>query len=275
MKYSLNDIPHTLQKDSLALVFDFDGTIHKKHHRGTQVPSVISILRSEHILHEGYSQKAYAFKEIYHKIEQDPHVPFEAKSEKMHEWWEKHIELLIENKLTRAHIRQASYHENLIIREGVVQLFNFAKKEDIPIIIFSASGTGIDSIYFFLERHNIAHSNVHIVSNRLEYKDGVMTKVLPPIIHALNKNEAVLAHFPEVQAMLLKKKTVLLVGDSINDHDMVSHKNHMRVIRVGLLNEIEDNKKTELMTHFQGAFDIVIESDGSLEPVYEQIVLLK
>lgn len=258
-----------MKPEEMVFVFDFDGTIHKKHSCGKQTPSIISILRNENILNEEYSEKARKLSEIYHPIETDPSVPYEIKIQKMEEWWQKHIDLLIENKLSQKNIRDTSYHPALVIREGIVELFMFAKENSISIIIFSASGTGSDSIKYFLERHTILFENVIIISNNFKYENDIVTGVIPPIIHALNKNESILNFFPETQHLILNKKSVLLIGDSLNDVDMVEDKNHSNIVRIGILNELAVDKKKEVFPLFQEKFDLIIEDDGSLEPIYK------
>lgn len=118
-----NIVPH-----EMAFVFDFDGTVTKKYVAGVEVPSVISILRSEGVLNAAYSQAAFDLKNIYHSIEIDPNVSKEVKFQKVQEWWEKHTALLIANNLTQDSIKKAAHHPKLIIREGVIELFVFAKE---------------------------------------------------------------------------------------------------------------------------------------------------
>lgn len=141
------------------------------------------------------------------------------------------------------------------------------------MIIFSASGIGADSIQFFLERYNISDSNVLIVSNRFIYNtDGLATEGISPLIHALNKNESTLTFFPDIQNILLGKKTVLLFGDSPNDVEMVDNKNHELVIRIGLCNEKDAGKKNKVLSLFKERFDVVIEDDGSLELIHTSLI---
>lgn len=258
-----------MKPEDMAFVFDFDGTITKKYLDDVEVPSIISILRSEGILNEEYSKEAYTLKEIYHAIEVDPEISQEIKFQKMNEWWEKHIEILTQHDLKREDIRKAAHHPKLVIRDGIIELFTFAKQHSIPVIIFSASGIGTDSIYFFLEKHDLFSSNIFIVSNGLEYTNEAVTGIAHPLIHGLNKNESTLKYFPEAQKALLEKKKILLFGDSPNDIEMVDDKNHELVIRIGLCNEKDPEKKNKALPLFQEKFDVAIEDDGSLEPIYK------
>ncbi len=252
--------------ESTAFVFDFDGTLTQKYVHGKEVMSVISILRTENILNDTYSAQATELKNIYHTIEVDPTVPFDIKYQKMNEWWQKHTELFIAHHLNRTHIYLAANDPMLQIRKGATEIFSFAQTHAIPVIIFSASGIGTDSIRFFLERHNINTSNVYIISNQLLYdENGNVTDVQPPLIHGLNKNENIISAFPAVQSILQNKENVVLLGDSPHDATMVTdvlvHKN---IWRVGLLNDQDEAKKELLRPLFQEKFDVVIENDGSI-----------
>ncbi len=263
--------PHPTPTDSLTLVFDVDGTMIQKYVERKQVPSLISILRNENILNDSYVEKAKELKNRYHPFEINPGLSNEEKSLKMKEWWQKHTDLLIEHKLTKNHIHQAVNHPSIVLREGVKNIFNYAYKYSIPVIIFSASGIGIDSIIYLLERFNIQTPNVHVVTNRFEYENALLIKSIQPLIHALNKNESVLAFFPEIKKILLSHDNIILFGDSPHDADMVDEKNHKHVVRVGLCNEKDSEKKQEVLPLFQEKFDIVIEDDGSLDTILESI----
>lgn len=269
MHTSLESKLKNTRLSNTALVFDFDGTLNKKHIGTTKVPSIISILRNENILNEDYSHHAHTLATTYYPIELDPDIPREIKVQKMEEWWEKAINLLIKHKLSVENIKTASYHKNLVLRDGVTNTLSFAAKKNIPVVIFSASGTGIDSIRFFLERHNLLFENITIISNRFKYEDTIVSKIIPPLIHVLNKNESVLKFFPEIR--LQDKRNIILIGDSINDIDMVLDSNHDTVIRIGLCNEIDPEEKANLISRFQEYFDVVIEDDGSLLPLYEML----
>jgi len=262
---TISDFPH----QTLAFVFDVDGTMIQKYVDGTEVPSLISILRNENILNDVYTEKAKDLKNMYHSLEINPELSYEEKSIKMEEWWQKHKDLLIEHKLTKNHIHQAVNHPSILLRDGVKEIFDYAHKYAIPVIIFSASGIGIDSITYLLERFNLQSSNVHIVTNRFEYEGVLLTKSIPPLIHTLNKNESVLIFFPEIKQILLSRENVILFGDLPHDADMVDNKNHKNVIRVGLLNEQDLEKKNKFLPLFHEKFDIVIEDDGSLENILE------
>lgn len=251
--------------ESTAFVFDFDGTLTQRYVDGKEVLSAISILRTENVLNDTYSTLATELKNIYHPIEVDSTIPFDTKYRKMNEWWQKHTELFIAHVLNREHIRLAAYHPMLQIRQGVIEVFTFAENHHIPIIIFSASGIGADTIRFFLERYNISTPNVHIISNQLTYaSDGRVTGVQEPLIHGLNKNEHVMSQFPATQSILQAKENVVLVGDSPHDATMVTNLSiHKNIFRVGLLNDRDPVKKESLRPLFEKSFDQVIENDGS------------
>jgi len=76
------------------------------------------------------------------------------------------------------------------LRDGAHEFFMLLEQNDIPLIIMSSSGLGIDSIAMFLEAEHEQHDNVHIISNHYTWdENGKATAVQEPIIHGMNKDE--------------------------------------------------------------------------------------
>ena len=70
-----------------AFVFDFDATMIHKYIGDTEVPSIISILRSDGYLGDEYSKEAYALKDKYHPIEIDPNKTDTERLFAAESWW--------------------------------------------------------------------------------------------------------------------------------------------------------------------------------------------
>jgi hypothetical protein len=84
------------------------------------------------------------------------------------------------------------------------------------------------------------------------------------VLHTMNKNEFVTEHFHE-EFKAKVRPNVLLMGDILEDADMVRDEEHDTVIRIGFLNNIDhDESQTE---KFLSTFDIVVTEDGPLLPV--------
>jgi 5'-nucleotidase len=252
-----------IKKDGIEKFFvlsDFDGTLTKMFYRGKKKPSLISILRSENLLSPDYSKKAEELYEKYHPIEVDPKVPLEEKARMMERWWMEHYSLLIESGLERKHIRKVIASKALELRSGARNFFKTLKRLKIPLIILSSSGLGYDAISMFLRKEKLLFNNIFIISNRFVWQGNKVIGVKKPIIHSLNKNYAVIKHFPEVFEKVKGRKNALLLGNDINDAKMSEGLNG-KIVKIGFLNEdVEEN-----LGNYKELYDALILKDGSMD----------
>lgn len=137
---------------SLFVLADFDGTLIKAFFRGKKVPSLISILRSEKLLGEKYSEEAFALYNKYSVYENNPKLSLQKKEKLMDEWWRTHFKLLIESGLNKKHIKKVVNSKKLNLREGVSKLFDILRRNNIPLIILSSSGLGIEAISMYFKK---------------------------------------------------------------------------------------------------------------------------
>ena len=61
------------------------------------------------------------------------------------------------------------------------------------------------------------------------------------------------------------RENVLVLGDIVEDTDMVDHSQHENILAVGFLNDMDKNG--HLLEQYMEAFDMVITGDGPLTPV--------
>lgn len=76
------------------------------------------------------------------------------------------------------------------LRDGTHDLFKELSDLNVPLLVFSA-GLG-DSILAVLKHADVMYPNVHIVSNFLQYENGLLNglgNTQQTIIHTFNKNE--------------------------------------------------------------------------------------
>ena len=247
--------------EKFHVLSDFDRTLTKMFVAGEEVPSIISVLRSEGYLTPDYPDKAKELFNYYHAIEIDPQVPDKEKKVAMRQWWSKHFDLLIASGLRKKDIEQAVTSQKLQLRSGVSQFFEFLKERDIPLVIMSSSGLGVESISLYLKRQNLLSENILIVSNEFIWDDaGRAIAVKEPIIHAFNKEETILGDFPFYDKVR-ERKNVLLLGDGPDDVEMIAGFNYENLIKVGFLNKnIEEN-----MELYREKFDVVITGDGDFD----------
>ncbi|MDO8424683.1 MAG: hypothetical protein Q7S70_01960 [bacterium] len=248
---------------SLHLVSDFDRTLTKAFVDGKSVPSMISVFANGNFLTPDYTQKAQELYSKYHPIEMNFTLPIEERKKAMLEWWTTHFELLIKSGLNKKDLEKVVDSQKIKFREGFEEFADFLKFRNIPLVIVSSSGLGIDAISMRLEKAGKLSDNIHIVSNSFEWDSGGNVKAVKlPIIHVLNKDETSIQKFPFFGAVK-ERKNVILLGDSIEDIGMVAGFNFDNLIKIGFLNEnIEEN-----LERYGEKFDAVILNDSSLDSV--------
>ena len=156
----------------LHILSDFDRTLTKEYVNGKKINSLLSILRDEGYLTENYPEKAKALFAKYHSIEIDHNISISEKKKAMHEWWVKHFELLIKSGLNIRDIEKSVRSNNIIFRKGLKEFLDNLKEKNIPFVVLSSSGLGINSISLALERDSLLHNNTYIVCNDFEWDEG-------------------------------------------------------------------------------------------------------
>lgn len=254
-------------KDDLHVLADFDRTLTYGSIDGVKTPSIISLLRDGNHLTEDYAEKAHALFDKYHPMEIDPNMPTEEKKDAMMKWWTEHNKLLVESGLKKKDLEDIVKNGHLKFREGVLKLLDNLYENNIPLVILSASGAG-DAIQMFFEKHKKDYSNIHYVTNQFSWdNEGKVESAKDPIIHSLNKDESVISSMPEIYESVKDRRNVILLGDSINDVEMITGFDYNALIKVGLLNSDEE----KLRETYLEKFDVVLEGDGDLNFVNELI----
>jgi len=257
----INDIIKNIKKDwkkGIHIVADFDRTLTKAFVNNEPRPSLISVLRSEWILWEEYTKKAYELFNYYHPIEIDQSIPMDKRKKEMQIWWEKHLDLLIKTWLTQKDIEKALKLGKIIFREGVIDFFKVLKENNIPLIIISANGLWSDSINLFLQQNKVNLDNIFVISNKFIWDNSWRAIWYEKsVIHSFNKWETILEEFPEIYKKVKNRKNVILLGDSLWDPNMVDWFKYKNLIKIGFLNEKED----ELLKDYRKKYDIIITWD--------------
>jgi len=249
--------------DKFHVVSDFDRTLTPAFIHGQKAHTGIAQIREGGYLTPDYAGRAFALYDKYHPIEISKDISLEVKKQKMLEWWQTHLKLMIECGLNKGVIDDITNKKKIRPREGSFQLFNILKKHDIPLIIFSA-GKG-DLIEGYLESGNKRYKNIRIIANFYDYDEkGIVKGYKSNIIHSFNKNEGQLResdHFKNIK----HRKNVLLLGDSLGDVNMLQGIDHDAIIKVGFLND----RVEELFDSYRKVYDIVITNDSPMHFVNE------
>jgi len=250
-------------KDKLHVLSDFDRTLTQSSVNGKRIPSIIALIREEGYLSQDYVKKAYELHDIYHPIEINNKMSKKEKNIKMIEWWKKHFDLLINSGMNKDVIKDIVIKKKIPFRNGAFEFFDFLNQNNIPLVIMSATmgDMAIESLRF----EEKLYSNTHVIANMLIWnKEGKAIGVKEPIIHSLNKHEIEIKSLP-VYRELLKRKNIILMGDLIEDIDMISGFPYKNLIKIGFLNEnIQEN-----LEDYKKNFDIIITSDSEMDYVNE------
>jgi 5'-nucleotidase len=248
-------------KDRFHVLADFDRTLTKAFYKGKKASSIISQLRNGKYLTEEYAAKAHALFDKYHPIEIDPNIPLKEKTQKMQEWWEGHMNLLIESGFDLPTIKKCIsdliLEDNLNFRDGAYEFFQLLEKNNIPLIIMSSSLGNL--ISEFMEQKGVLTKNVHVIGNVFIFNSEGKATGNEKIIHVFNKHEIELKNL-NVYDELINKKNVLLLGDSIGDLGMVEGFSYENLIKIGYLNEeVEGN-----LEEYKKNFDAVLLGDSDM-----------
>lgn len=251
--------------NNLHFVSDFDRTVTRAFVDGEKVPSVISILRDGSYLSKDYAEKANKLFDKYHPIEIDPDISKEEKRRAMEEWWRTHFELLVKSGLSKNDLFNIAKSKLIKLRKGIKELLEFLDKNKIPLIFISSGGLGKEMIETILKRENCLFDNIFIVSNEFRWDEkGEAVAVKEPIIHLLNKEEVLLRNLPFYKE-ISSRKNVILMGDSMDDVDMVSGFPYKNLIKIVFLSyEIEKQ-----LPSYKDVYDIIILNDGPVDFVLD------
>lgn len=250
---------HEAGGDKFHVLADFDRTLTKGLVDGKKTPTAISQFRSGGYLTPDYAPRAFAMFDIYHPIEIDPNISRAEKEPKMHEWWKKHFDLLVECGLTQSVIQDVIAKKTLQFRDGALEFLDFLHERKIPLVIMSAAPG--DLIVEYLRQEGRLHDNIEIISNLFIFDEtGKVTGVKEPIVHSLNKYEVVVKEFP-IFEMIKDRKNVLLLGDGLDDVGMIEGFDYDNLIKIGFLNEnVEENMET-----YKKLYDVVILGDPGID----------
>jgi len=252
------------------VVSDFDGTITQKVINWKTIPSLISILRDDdRYLDDDYRERAHWLAEKYMAMERDPNLSYEEKFNAMRTWWKEHHELLKEKWLTQKMIEEVAHHPNVKIREKFKEFVEILKNKGIPLIVFSSSGLGDESIKKTFERFWIPMDNIIILSNKLKFDEngkfvGVDDKDL---IHWMNKDLSHHVEKKEIKKAIEWKKNVLVLWDSLHDPDMVKNMDFEKVLKIWFFLPRESSKKEEELRKWSQVYDIILPWDASFEKI--------
>ncbi|OGY87358.1 MAG: hypothetical protein A2233_01495 [Candidatus Kerfeldbacteria bacterium RIFOXYA2_FULL_38_24] len=253
-------------KEKIHILADFDGTLTKPYSKqGKPRPSLISALRDGNYLTEEYAQKAHAMYEKYHAVQNDPNVPRGTKKKQMEEWWRAHFSLLIEQGLNKRDLQKIIESEVIELRDYGIDFLDLLNKENIPLVIMSASGIG-DAIAMYLAYLGKLTPNIYIITNGFQWDNkGFASGIIEPIITSLNKDETLLKNYPAIYNQVKNRRNVILLGNNLHDIDMIKGFDYEDLFKIGFFG----GQKKEDHLQFEQQFDLILEDTSSLAPIID------
>jgi len=242
------------------VVIDFDRTLTSFRHNGTYTSSCHGVVEKSRFTTPEYRQQTDALFQQYYPMEVASDLPRDEKFVRMVEWWTRAHELMVANRIQRAHIPLMVAESNMALRRGAREFLHELAAANVPVLIFSA---GIaDVIIEFLQQQNILMPNMHVVSNRMKFdENGILIGFQGELIHTLNKNATTLRNSPERWAHDTVRSNVLVMGDNLGDVHMSDGLEIQERLAIGFLND----KVAENLAVYRTTFDAVILNDGSME----------
>ncbi len=244
--------------DSLYIVTDFDKTI-----TDGNSSSSWSLLSKSNLSNTNYKDERNLLFDKYHPYEIDPIVSLEDKCRLLSEWWNKHIELLYKYEVTSEMIDSIATDSNFMnFRSGAKDFLSILSNHNVPVVIISAGiGNFIES---FLKANNCYTSNIHLISNIMDFKAGYNNRNTT-VIHSFNKNEVSIP--PEILSEIKNRNNLIILGDNISDLNMISIEKRDRALKIGFLEEDEE----VLLKEFLEKFDIVCTGNSSFNDIFEYL----
>jgi cytosolic 5'-nucleotidase 3 len=211
-------------------------------------------------LGDGYREEMEKLYVKYRGAELDAELAEGEKLRLMQEWWMMAFEMLTRFGLTREMIQDVAMRDVMMLRDGAMEFLNLLNSVHVPLKIVSA-GLG-NVIVSFLEARDLKLDNVDVVANWLRFDEqGLVNGCGEPIIHSANKTQLVNVD------QLGDRRCVLLLGDTLEDADMVADFEGGTVIRVGFLNGDTEN----MYDAFADVFDVVVGAGGGFDWVHDRV----
>ena len=240
--------------EQLCVVSDWDRTLTKARTEDGQDATSYSVIAHGAYLGEAYRVEMDRLYARYRPIEISQTISHRKKQKAMRDWWMAALAMMQKYGLTEEIIEDIAAREFMRLRDSAIDFFNILANRDIPLLILSA-GIG-NAISKFLKIRALLTTNMTVTANKLIFDThGAVAGFCEPVIHSFNKARHASA----------PRGNVLLLGDTIEDAQMVNDADADSVIRVGFLNEsVKENSAAYLR-----AYDIVICNDASMAPVIE------
>lgn len=244
----------SFNSSNFFVVSDFDRTL-----TTNDSLSSWSVLENPKFMDPNFQIRSLELMKQYYPFELDYSIDPVIKSHYMDKWYQKNMDLLYDYHLTHDILMDCVKNSCLKFRDGAKIFLKKLSDLHVPVIILSA-GIG-NVISYFLELNNCLFSNIHIISNFIEFERNDMLPFSASMIHTSNKS---LNRLPcNLKNELQNKESILLFGDLIEDLNMVEKKDLTRTLSFGFLENDEKNN----FSLYQENFDVVLTEHCSFDDV--------
>ena len=237
-----------LNKDNFYVLMDFDRTI--------TIPGSIScwrVLYYSTILGPNFRKK---YDEIHNKV--IPKRDNMLKSKYYEDRFEAFMKLLESHKLTDEIVDDAVKETPLVFRSNAKTFFEKMYQLQIPVIIISSSIKNvIDKV---LKTHNCYYDNMEIYGNYFDYSihKNHICNITPYNKNKINFSDA-------MKSKIISREYIVLLGDLVEDINMVSKDKLENTITIGFLDE--DKGIKENLEKYKNSFDVVLTNNASFEDI--------
>lgn len=253
---------YNVNKNNLYVVLDYDRTITLSN--GSDSWDAVA---EEKIVGPEIKKEMEELYKKYRPIELSYDISIEEKEKAMMDWDVKCLNLFYKYGINKSLMLKSIRNSNTIFREGTKEFLEYLYKENIPAIILSG-GIG-NAINVLLEENNMLFNNITIISNYIDFEDDGKIKKINnnDIIHTLNKT--VDKHLTkELKEKIINRNNVILVGDLIEDSNMVKDDENNNVLKIVFLDD-EIEKDIE---QYKNEFDVVLtKKDASFKEILKVI----
>lgn len=246
---------NNIDYDNTYVILDFDHTITDG---GEDSVSTIGLIAKSGILGSEYADIRKRIYDFYRPIELDLSIKEEVRTMFLKQWLENQICLYGYYGLTLEKLDEIFKREKqlLIPRDGMSNFLKQLHDCNMPVLIISA-GLG-DNIERFLKQNECYYENIKVISNFLNFENGIVCKTKSDLIHITNKNSAFSNDDPHIKG----REQIIAIGDSISDIDMIPNDKKADALKIGFLDE-----KLENFDKYMEVFDIVCTENTSFNEV--------
>lgn len=238
-----------LTKDNICVLLDFDRTI-------TSCNSFDSWTIAGLATEKECIKHINDLYEMYRPIEMDYNIAVDEKNKKMEEWYNSCMKLYYKYNFNRNKLKEIIEQNHLIFRDGAKEFLEFLYKRKIPVVILSA---GVGSVIEeFLKYKNCYYKNILLISNKFIYdNNGNAIKLENSLIHTMNKTSN--GNLTGMWKLEFSKRPYrILIGDTIEDINMVSKEELSKTLKIAFL---DDNK--ENLQKYRQKFDVVLTDENA------------